>query len=399
MASRSFDYTGLIAKNIPKPSGIRPAAGRVNYDFTTAFPDPDSFPTEGLQDALAKAMKEEGKDLVYYPNPQGHPGMRQFIVEKLERERGMKVSPDQIILTTGSGQAVARFVEMLTDPGDTVLTEEFSYSGTMAILRRHGAKLVGVAMDAEGILPEALDATIKEQRSKGARVKYLYTIPTFQNPTGKDMSLRRRQEVLVVAQRHGVPIFEDDCYSDLRFAGETSPAIQSLDQEGSVLYCGSFSKIVAPGMRLGFMVAPDRIIDYVRGIHLGATPSQFSILATLYYLQDHLDEHVQELRDIFRSKKDTAYAAVGEYMGSSVECSNPNGGLYLWLKLPEGADTAAVLPKARQGQMSYGPGSNFSPGQDAYNYLRLCYGHLTHEVIREGIGKISEFLSREGLLK
>jgi len=171
-----------------------------------------------------------------------------------------------------------------------------------------------------------------------------------------------------VSQKHGVPIFEDDCYADLRFAGERSPAIQSLDDEGSVLYCGSFSKIVAPGMRLGFMAAPQPVIESVKAIHLGATPSQFSALATLYYLRDHLDEHVQELRDIFRAKKDTAVAAV-------------------------------VLSKARERQMSYGPGITFSPGQDAYNYLRLCYGHLTHETVREGIAGIASFFEQEGLLK
>ena len=398
MPSTVYDFTDRIAKGIPPPVGAAPAGGRVQFDFTTAFPDPDSFPADGLLEALGRALKDEGKDLVYYPHPQGHPAMRQFIVEKLDRERGMKITPDQIILTTGSGQAVARYVELLTDPGDIILTEEFSYSGTMGIMRRHGANLMGVDMDSEGILPEALDDTLKSLETKGQRAKFIYLIPTFQNPTGTDMGLQRRKDVLAVSQRHGVPIFEDDCYADLRFDGENTPAIQSLDTEGSVLYCGSFSKIVAPGMRLGYLAAPQPVVDAVKAIHLGATPSQFSTLATLYYLRDHLDEHVQELRDIFRAKKDTAVAAVGEYFGSRVECTNPDGGLYLWLKLPEGANTAAVLAKARDRQISYGPGTNFSPGQDAYNYLRLCFGHLTHETIREGIGNLAKFFEDEGLL-
>ncbi len=398
MARGVFDFSDRIAKGIPSPSGGRPG-GRVRHDFTTAFPDPDSFPADGLLEALGRALKDEGRDLVYYPHPQGHPAMREFIAGKLERERGMKVTPDQIILTTGSGQAVARYVELLTDPGDVIITEKFSYSGTMGIMRRHGARLVGVDMDAEGLLPDALDDTLKGLETRGERAKFIYVIPTFQNPTGADMGLERRRQVLAVAQRHGVPIFEDDCYADLRFGGEPSPSIQSLDEEGSTLYCGSFSKIVAPGMRLGFMAAPPSVIESVKAIHLGATPSQFAALATLYYLRDHLDEHVQELRDIFRAKKDTAVAAVGERMGSRVECSDPDGGLYLWLRLPEGADTAAALPKARERQISYGPGTNFSPGQDAYNYLRLCYGHLTHETIREGIASLAEFFEEEGLLK
>ena len=399
MTANTFDFSDRIARGIPPAPKAAPGGGRVAFDFTTAFPDPDSFPADGLLEALGRALKDEGKDLVYYPHPQGHPAMREFIAEKLEQERGMNVSPDQILLTTGSGQAVARYVELLTDPGDIILTEKFSYSGTMGIMRRHGARLVGVDVDEEGIIPSALDDILTSLRDRGQRAKFLYTIPTFQNPTGTDMSLGRRQDVLDVAQRHRLPIFEDDCYADLRFDGENSPAIQSLDQEGSVLYCGSFSKIVAPGMRLGFMAAPPSIIDAVKAIHLGATPSQFSALATLYYLQDHLDEHVQELREIFRSRKDTAVAAVGEYFGSRAECSDPDGGLYLWLKLPEGANTAAVLAKARERQIGYGPGTNFSPGQDAYNYLRLCYGHLTHDTIRQGVANLAAFLEEEGMLE
>ena len=398
MSANSFDFSDRIARGIPPAPKAAPGGGRVVYDFTTAFPDPDSFPADGLLEALGRALTDEGKDLVYYPHIQGHPAMREFIAGKLERERGMNVTPDQIILTTGSGQAVARYVELLTDPGDIILTEKFSYSGTMGIMRRHGARLVGVDIDEEGIIPSALDEVLTSLRDRGQRAKFLYTIPTFQNPTGTDMSLGRRQDILDVSQRHGLPIFEDDCYADLRFAGDNAPSIQSLDQEGSVLYCGSFSKIVAPGMRLGFMAAPPSVIDAVKAIHLGATPSQFSTLATMYYLRDHQDEHVEELREIFRSKKDTAVAAVGEYFGSRAECSDPDGGLYLWLKLPEGANTASVLAKARERGISYGPGTNFSPGQDAFNYLRLCYGHLTHDVIREGVEKLAAFLEEEGML-
>lgn len=399
MVNPTFDFTDRIAKGIPAPAAGAPAGGRVKYDFTTAFPDPDSFPGDGLLAGLGQALKKEGKDLVYYPHPQGHPAMREFIADKLNSERGMSVTPEQIILTTGSGQAVARYVELLTDHGDTIVTEKFSYSGTMAIMRRHGANLVGVDVDSEGMLPDSLDQMLTYLESKQIRAKFIYTIPTFQNPTGTDMGLDRRESILAVAQKHRMPIFEDDCYADLRFSGEKSPSIQSLDNDGSVLYCGSFSKIVAPGMRLGFMAAPQNVIDSVKAIHLGATPSQFSALATLYYLRDHMGEHVQELRDIFRAKKDTAVAAVGEHMGSRVECSNPDGGLYLWLKLPEGTNTAAVIGEARERQMSYGPGTNFSPNQDAYNYLRLCYGHLTHETIRDGIANIARFFEEKGLIK
>lgn len=398
MPVKAFDFSGLIAKNVPAAPAARPASGRLKYDFTTAFPDPGSFPSKGLLEALTKALEKEGSDLVYYPHPQGHPEIRQFIANKLARERGMKVKADQVVLTSGSGQAIARYVELFTDPGDTLLTEEFTYSGTLAQMRRHSADIHGVTMDGEGMRPDALDKTIRDLRAKGKKIKFIYTIPTFQNPVGTDMGLQRRKDILAVAQKHSVPIFEDDCYVDLRFEGEDSPAIHSLDNSGLVFYSGSASKIVGPGMRLGWMVAPDEVIQRVGAIHLGATPSQFSALATWYYLLDHLEDHVAELRSIFKAKKDTAYAAVGEYMGPRVVSSNPKGALYLWLRLPEGADTAAALPKARSRNVGYGPGVNFSPQPGPRNYLRVCYGHLAQQEIEEGVAELARVFQEEGML-
>ncbi|MBM3925141.1 MAG: PLP-dependent aminotransferase family protein [SAR202 cluster bacterium] len=400
MAKGSFDFSTKVAKNVPPiPSGGRPAQGRVRYDFTTAFMDPETFPTEGLVEGLKKGLSKEGKELVFYPSNLGHTGMRQYIADKLAKERGMKVSPEQIVLTTGSGQAVARFAELLLNPGDTVLAEQFTYNGTMQIMRRHGAKIKGVSMDKEGLIPEALDEALTDLESKKTPAKMIYAIPTFQNPTARTMGLKRRKEVLAVSQKHSTPLFEDDCYADNWFYEPPPPAIQSMDQEGNVLYCGSFSKIVAPGMRLGYMVAPPQVIEYVKGIHLGATPSQFSVLATLNFLQEHGKEHIELCRGVFRKKKDVAYASVREYMGNRVECDDTKGGLYLWVKMPEGTNTAKLLAKAREQGLSYSIGTNFSAEQDAYNYLRLCFAHLNNEDIREGIRRIARFFEQEGVLK
>ena len=397
--SNNFDFSDSIAGNIPPvPVGGRAAPFRVKYDFTTAFLDPSSVPIEGLNTAVRTALEDEGQDLAYYPHPQGHPKMREFITNKLKLERSMEIDPDQIILTAGSGQAVARIIELLTDPNDTVITEEFSYQGTLNILRRYGANLIGAPMDREGIIPEALDKILRDLDETHTKAKYIYTIPTFQNPTGADMSLERRIAVLQVAKNHNIPIFEDDCYADLRFTGENTPSIYSLDDTESVVYCGSFSKILAPGMRLGFMVVPKGLIENIKAIHLGATPSQFAILATLYFLKDHLSDHVKKLSTIFHSRKDVAFGAVGEAFGSSVKCENPDGGLYLWLEFPINCDIASILPKAREYGMSWGTGAGFSPRQDRKNYMRLCYGHLDQAVIREGIHQIADFLRQEQII-
>ena len=206
--SNNFDFSESIANNIPSvPIGGRTVAPLVKYDFTTAFLDPSSLPIEGLNLALKTALEDEGQDLAYYPHPQGHPKMREFITAKLKLERSMEIDPDQVILTAGSGQAVARVIELLTNPNDTVITEEFSYQGTLNILRRYGAKLVVAPMDREGIIPEALDKILHNLYETDTKAKYIYTIPTFQNPTGADMSLERRKSFLQIAKNHNVPIF------------------------------------------------------------------------------------------------------------------------------------------------------------------------------------------------
>ena len=394
----TFDFTDFLAGNVPAPAP-RIAGARPRYDFAVAYPDPDSFPAEALNEALGRALKENRREMVLYPHVQGLPALRELIAAKLERQRGMQVDPDQVVLTPGSGQAISLFTQLFTDPGDTLITEELTYSGTLNVMRRFGANIVGVPLDQEGMRPDALDQTIQDLQRERRQPKFIYTIPTFQNPTGADMGPQRRQEILSVAQKHGVPIYEDDCYADLRFEGQASPAIHTYDDSGMVLYSGTFSKIVAPGMRLGWLVAPQEIVSRINAIHLRTPPSTFSALAALYYLRDHMDEHVEELCHIFKAKRDTMLGAVGESMGSAAVPTQPPGGLYLWVRLPEGKDTVPVLEKARERGVVYGIGPIYSPSGDAHNYFRLCFGYHDHQEIRDGIALLAEVFESEGLLK
>ena len=171
----------------------------------------------------------------------------------------MTVTADDMVLTSGSGEAIGIVIQALTDPGDVVLVEEFVYLGTLNQMRRYGADCVGIKCDSNGIIPEDLDSVITEQKAKGKKVKYLYTIPAFQNPMGWTMSLERRKQVLGITGKHGIPVFEDDCYADLRFSGENVTSFHSLDDTGRVIYVGSFSKIIAPGMRMGYLIAPKAV--------------------------------------------------------------------------------------------------------------------------------------------
>ena len=394
-----LSYESLFARGVPKAGRSRSAPRRGKYDFAIAYPDPASIPVDGLVEALREALETEGQDLAIYPHPQGYPPLREFVAEKLAVERGIRVSPDEIILGDGSSQPIHMVVEVLVDPGDVVLTEDFVYSGTLATLRRFGADVRGVACDDDGMVPDALDEAIRTAISHGQRPKLIYTIPTFQNPQGSVMTLERRRAMVELSQRYDVPILEDDCYVDLRFEGEPVPSIHSMDDTGRVMYVGSFSKIVAPGMRLGYLTGPPEVLDRAAAVKSGGGVNQFAALAVHRYATGALGEHVDEINDIFRVKRDAMVAALGENLGSQATWSRPSGGLFIWLRMPPDSDLVETLDKALAAGVGYQPGTLFAPdGESGKNYARLCFGYNTPEEIREGVAVLAEVLDREGLI-
>ncbi len=394
MAQR-FNYDSLFSatsRDAP-PGSFRHA----KYDFAVAYPDPETLPLEELVDSLKSAFEREGRDLAYYSDASGYPELRRLVAGKLARERNMKVEADDVVLTSGSGEAIGIVIQALTDPGDVVLTEEFVYLGTLNQMRRYGADVVGVKCDDDGILPGDLDAVIMEQTAKGKKVKYLYTIPTFQNPMGWTMTLERRKQVLEVTGKHGIPVFEDDCYADLRFEGEDVTSFHSLDETGRVVYVGSFSKIIAPGMRMGYLVAPQEVINRAWSFKSGGAVSQFTALAVAEYMKGGIDQHIEAHNRALAAKRDTMLAALGENFGSSVTWTAPQGGLYVWVKFPEGTDLAAVQDQVYEVGVGYYNGAQFSPSGEGSNYVRLCFGHPTAETIYEGVGELARILDKNGV--
>ena len=394
MAQR-FNYDSLFSETSrdAPPGSFRHA----KYDFAVAYPDPDSLPLNELVDSLKSAFDREGRDLAYYSDASGYPELRRLVAEKLARERDMKVEADGLVLTSGSGEAIGIVIQALTDPGDVVLTEEFVYLGTLNQMRRHGADVVGVKCDDDGILPGELDTVITEQTAKGKKVKYLYTIPTFQNPMGWTMTLERRKQVLEVTGKHGIPVFEDDCSDDLRFEGEDVTSFHSLDETGRVVYVGSFSKIIAPGMRMGYLVAPQEVINRAWSFKSGGAVSQFTALAVAEYMKGGMDQHIEAHNRALAAKRDAMLAALGENFGSSVTWTAPQGGLYLWVKFPEGTDLAAVQDQVYEEGVGYYNGAQFSPSGEGANYVRLCFGHPSAETIYEGIAELARILDKNGV--
>ena len=395
--SQPFNYDNLFAENVPVTA--RAANRRTKYDFAVAYPAPETLPLDDLVDSLRDALAREGDELAYYPDPAGMPALREFVADKLSRDRDMNVTPSEVVLTSGSGEAIGMLIQAMTNPGDVLLTEEFVYLGTMRQMHRYGAEVVGVKCDDEGIIPEELEATLTRLKGEGKTVKFLYTIPAFQNPLGFTMPLGRRQQMLQVTQKHGLPIFEDDCYVDLRFEGEEVTSIHALAGGDGVLYTGSFSKIVAPGMRMGYLVAPEQVMQRAMSFKSPSGVNQFAALAIEEYLRKDMYSHIGDQNETLRIKRDAMLAALGENFGDSAKWSVPKGGLYIWLEMPEGVDLAAIQEQAFSEGVGYYNGTQFSPSGQGANKARLCFGHPTPQTISEGIAELARIFTEQGVLK
>jgi 2-aminoadipate transaminase len=396
-----IDFEQLLSSSAPgiRPSGELP---RGKYDFAIAYPDPGTLPLDGLVDSLKQALDEEGAGLALYPDVQGYPPLREFVAAKLNVDRGMAVGPDNVVLGDGSSQHLAQVIGMLVDPGDVVVTEDFFYSGTLGTFRMHGADIRGVTCDEEGMLPDVLESVIAGAVSEGKRPKMIYTIPSFQNPQGWTMTLARRQSLIELSHKYGVPVFEDDCYVDLRYDGESVPAIHSLDPSGQVMYVGSFSKTVAPGVRMGYFVGPEEIVGRMRTLRKtgGSGVNQLTALAIDRFGRSGLPAHVVAINNVQRARRDAMTAALGENFGDQAEWTTPEGGLYLWLKMAEGTDIAALRDEALNEGVGYQPGPMFAPdGVSGKNYARLCFGYNNPTEIHEGIARMAEVFAKAGVLE
>ena len=394
--TKRFDYLPLLSK--VAPAEPRVAVKRARYDFAVAYPDPTSIPVEGLWQGLRDRIREDGKGLALYPPAQGNEKLREVVIKKLARDRNMKVSKDELVLGHGSSQLIRDVLRLLINPGDVVITEEFFYVGTLHFLRFFEAEVIGMPMDDEGMRADELERTLGELESQGKKPKLIYIIPGYHNPTGHMMSLERRKSILAAAQKYGVPILEDDCYVDLRYeGGPPPPAIYSLDDRGQTMYVSSFSKIIGPGVRMGWLVAPPEVAGRVNAVRMDGGANDLSAMALTGYLEAHMYEHIDEINAIVREKRDALLSSLGEYFPPSCKWTRPKGGLFLWLELPEGTDAAELREKAFEAGVGYTAGTLFSPDGKHRNCLRLCFGYMPPEDIKEGVRVLAEVFEREGV--
>ena len=368
------------------------SAMSTEYNFGSGMPDPRSFPTEGLADAARRALLREGPSLVRYPEARGYAPLREIAAGRFRRNHGTDTGAGDVTLTTGSMQAIILATQAFVRPGDTVVVEEFCYSGTLGVLRQYGARVAGVALDERGMIPEALAETLDRLAGEGRAVSFVYTIATHQNPSGTILPPERREAVLDICRRRGVLVVEDDCYADVVFEGEMPRAIYTLAAPGEVLYIGSFSKILGPGARLGYFIAPpplaEKLLAYKRdgGADLGDVLPEV-LLEVLGH--DHAG---QGAGAAVRAKRDVLFGALERELGGLADWTRPSGGLFSWIKLPDGIDTRAIARLASERHLLYGSGRSFDAADRDVSYLRLAFGFIDEALIPEGVALLGECL-------
>jgi 2-aminoadipate transaminase len=397
LSAQTFDFTPLLRAGLPPPAARWPGLAR--YNFTGGNNDADGLPLDGLIDAANAVLKREGRSLATYNvanGPQGYRRLREFLAQKLKRDAGIACAADDIVLTSGSLQAIDLINGVMLAPGDTVVLEQESYEGTLRRLARLGVNAVGVPLDRDGMRMDALAATLDGLGARGVRPKYIYTIPTVHNPTGTILPEARRVEMLRLAEAHGVPIFEDDCYADLIWDHTRPPALYAMSKAGNVVHVGSFSKSIAPALRVGYIVAPWGMLSRILSIKTDAGSGALEQMVLAEYCTPHFAGHVPELTLGLRRKLDVLMASLNERFGTAAEFEEPKGGIFLWVKLPANVDTQKLYQPALNAGVAINPGPDWSTdANDSRNRMRLCFASPTHDEIREGIAALAEVCHRE----
>lgn len=397
MTTQQFDFAQVLAKDLP------PAAakwkGLSKYSFVGGNNDADCVPVDDLLAALTSVLKREGKTLATYgldSGPQGYLPLREFLVKKLARDAGMSCTADEIVVTSGSLQGLDLVNGAFLSKGDTAIIEQECYQGSITRLQRLGVNILGIPLDRDGMRMDALSNTLDDLKRRNIRPKFIYTVPTVQNPTATIMPEARRLELLALAERHGTPVFEDDCYADLIWNGKRPPAIYALSKTKNVVYIGSFSKSVAPALRVGYIVGDWSILSRIMPLKTDAGSGALEQMVLAEYCTAHFDQHVPKLRRVLREKLETLMESLSENFGTHAEFDDPPGGIFLWVKLPDNVDTMKLYQAALKAGVSINPGTEWSMDKPySASRLRLCFASPSKDEIREGVAKLAEVCRNE----
>jgi 2-aminoadipate transaminase len=365
--------------------------------FAGGMPAPELFPLKEVEEACVKVLREQGASALQYSISEGYVPLREFIVQKMSRY-GIVASVDNVLITTGSQQGLDLVSKVLLDPGDVIIIEAPTFVGALQSFRAYQASYASVPLDDDGMLVDVLEQKIVETHPK-----FMYVLPNFQNPAGVTLSRERRERLVTLARQYGVPILEDDPYGELRFEGENiEPLVvisarqngqQSGYFEGDVIYMSTFSKTLSPGLRLGWLVAPVEVIKKLVQAKQGAdlhTSSFDQMMAYEVMANGFLDQHVQKIRETYRERRDAMLAALDRHFPDGVTWTHPQGGLFLWVRLPDGVDCADVLSEAIEQKVAFVPGTAFYADGRGRDALRVTFATCSTEKIEEGISRLGK---------
>ena len=369
--------------------------------FGGGLPAPEVFPVKEFQAACQRVLEEKGPASLQYGPTEGYLPLREMIARHASRY-GIKARPENVLITSGSQQALDLIGKLLINPGDRILVEAPTYLGAIQAFGMYHADYVSVPMDDDGLQTDELEAALR------AGPKFMYVLPNFHNPAGVTLALERRRALVALADKYGVPIVEDDPYGQLRYEGKHLPSLLVLDREthgtrgdngfslGNVIYLSTFSKTLAPGLRLGWVVAPADVIAKLVQLKQGTdlhTSSFNQIVAYEVARGGFLDRHIRHIRQVYRERRDVMLAALKQHLPPEVTWTHPHGGLFLWARLPHGLNAVKVLEAAIQQKVAFVPGSAFfAPGTaepaEAASYLRLNFSNADPDSLREGIRRL-----------
>jgi 2-aminoadipate transaminase len=355
--------------------------------FAGGLPAPELFPVAEVAAACERVLRDGGAGALQYGPSEGFAPLRECCAEE-SRKRGIRCTADDILITTGSQQPLDLVSKIFLDAGDCVLTESPTYMAALQAFQCYEVRFAAAPTDEGGLIPEALPELIERERPK-----FLYTIPSFQNPTGVTMTAERRIKLYEIAKRYGLIVLEDDPYGALRYAGKNIAPIKSLDTEGLVIYLSTVSKTIAPGLRLGWVVASEAIRKKLTIVKQAAdlhTSSLDQRVAHRYLTDFDSEAHVERIRRSYGERFAIMDAALSESMPEGYTWTHPEGGMFLWVTCPEGTDTCELMLEALKRKVLFVPGRDFFPDASGQRYMRLNFSNASPEKIREGIGRLAE---------
>jgi 2-aminoadipate transaminase len=362
--------------------------------FAGGLPGPETFPVKDLEEIACQTLREKGAVALQYGPTEGEATLRVEVAKWLSREKPA-INPENILITAGSQQGLDIVSKVFLDPKDIVIVELPSYIGGLQAFSAYRAKMIGVPQDDQGMKMDLLEKTLGKLASKTKKPKFIYVVPDFQNPSGVTMSLERRKRLLELAYQYEIPIVEDSPYRDLRYTGKSAPAIYGMDTEDQVIVLGTFSKLLCPGLRLAWIMAPvewmDRMVVAKQGMDL-CSPTFTQLMVAEYLRRGLLHKQVETIRRLYGIKLEVMLKALREHMPKGVRWSTPQGGLFLWVTLPKYMSANELFKEAIEKKVAYVVGSAFHCNGKGQNTMRINFSYSTEEQIEEGIKRLARVI-------